>query len=576
MPTSSVNRCAIYSPAGIGSPKNPFGKDVANLGLYRALAQHGGLEELCFLLHHQANPTDLANGLGIGTGAATTVSATSVLNIGAAQRCGTVFRGKADLADLAWLRQRHGAERSYSLVGLVHSIAPPAIRQYIGQAATSPVQPWDALICTSPVVRDGLRAMFTEWGEFLAARFGAQPGARLPMPALPLLPLGVDVAALAQAADEPGRRERGRGRLNIGPDEILVLWVGRLSFFEKAFPQPMFQAVQDAAERSGKRLHFAMAGWFPNPEADRERYAQAARVHAPGVPVHFLDGTDKELVSDLWAGGDIFLSLVDNIQETFGITPLEAMGAGIPVVASDWDGYRATIRHGLDGFLVETLGGPPGLGELMLDRHLFGMDSYQSYVGQVAQHTAVHVGRAAEAIAALASDPELRRRTGAAGRERVRTTFDWPVVARQYRELFGELAAMRRSAAPFGPAGTAGRGGDPVRAEPFASFAPFATRVLDDTLRLYPGGDASPARLAEMSSVALNAFGSIWRANPAETQAILRLVGEHPGVSVAEIIAAFRKDRRKAIEGSLVWLGKLGLLLWDPAADLTPGLPEAF
>ncbi|MFX4717673.1 glycosyltransferase, partial [Acinetobacter baumannii] len=85
--------------------------------------------------------------------------------------------------------------------------------------------------------------------------------------------------------------------------------------------------------------------------------------------------------------------------ETFGITPLEAMAAGLPVVVSDWDGYRATVRHGVEGFLVETLGGPPGLGDLMLDRHLFGMDSYQSYVGQVAQYTAVHVAKAAEALA---------------------------------------------------------------------------------------------------------------------------------------------------------------------------------
>ena len=49
-------------------------------------------------------------------------------------------------------------------------------------------------------------------------------------------------------------------------------------------------------------------------------------------------------VGELWAAADVFLSLVDNIQETFGITPLEAMAAGLPVVASDWDGYRYTMR----------------------------------------------------------------------------------------------------------------------------------------------------------------------------------------------------------------------------------------
>ena len=37
---------------------------------------------------------------------------------------------------------------------------------------------------------------------------------------------------------------------------------------------------------------FALAGWFPNPERDRGFYEEAARVHAPDVPTHFLDGND--------------------------------------------------------------------------------------------------------------------------------------------------------------------------------------------------------------------------------------------------------------------------------------------
>src|ERR1700760_3430249 len=145
----------------------------------------------------------------------------------------------------------------------------------------------------------------------------------------------------------------------------------------------MFQAVQKAAAASGVKLHFAMAGWFPN-DADRGRYEQAAKVHAPDVPTHFLDGNDRTLLGELWAGADVFLSLVDNIQETFGITPLEAMAAGLPVVVSDWDGYRSTVRDGIEGFLIPTLGGPTsGLGTTMVTRHVFEVVSYQAYVGEV-------------------------------------------------------------------------------------------------------------------------------------------------------------------------------------------------
>ena len=51
---------------------------------------------------------------------------------------------------------------------------------------------------------------------------------------------------------------------------------------------------------------------------------------------------------------DLVLSLVDNIQETFGLSIAEAMAAGRPVVASDWDGYRDLIRNGIDGYLFPS------------------------------------------------------------------------------------------------------------------------------------------------------------------------------------------------------------------------------
>ena len=66
---------------------------------------------------------------------------------------------------------------------------------------------------------------------------------------------------------------------------------------------------------------------------------------------------------------DIFCSLSDNIQETFGITPIEAMSAGLPVVVSDWDGYRDTVRDGIDGFRVPTQMPPPGYGDELALRH---------------------------------------------------------------------------------------------------------------------------------------------------------------------------------------------------------------
>lgn len=545
--------CAIFAPGGLGLPTSPFGKDVANLGLYRALARHGGFDELSFLLSQATAPEQLARVLFDGATHATRISTGSLLNTAQPTASGILLRGKADLAELAWWRQEASDARAYSLVGLVHCVAPPALRRYIAEAALAPVERWDALICTSPVVRDNLQRMYEGWSEHLARRFGAPKGEPR-MPSLPVIPLGVEAERFANAADRPEVRAAMRSELNIAEDDVVVLWVGRLSFFEKAFPQPMFRAVAESAALARKRLHLVMAGWFPNGDAGRLQYEEAARHYAPDLPLILLDGRDPAQVDRLWAASDIFLSLVDNVQETFGITPVEAMAAGLPVVVSDWDGYRATVEDGVQGFRIPTLGGPPGLGELMLRRHLYEMESYQNYVGTVAQHTAVQVGRAAAAIAALAADPELRARMGAAGRARVRAAFAWPVVVGQLRALFADLAERRARAAPFSEGAARP---DPVRPEPFGDFADFATATLADDVRLVrrAGPGAGPP--------ALDRYAGHWRASPAETEHLLtRLVVP---TTVRALLDGVPPERRAGLQASLMWLCKLGVVDWQVA-----------
>ena len=550
-----ASRLSIFHPAGkLGLGANPFGKDVANLELFQALARHGGFEQLDVLSVLPTTEAELREALLDDPAAAVRVVAGSVFGQAAVAEAGALLRGQPDIYNLAWLRRRTVGDRAYSLMGLVHTLAPPAIRQIIAMASVAPVHPWDAVICTSPSVRDALDRMFDAWGDYLGQRTG---GSAPPRPALPIVPLGVDGPRFAALADRPDARAKLRAQLGLADADVLVLWVGRLSFFEKAFPQAMFQAVQRAAQASGVKIHFALAGWFPV-EADRGRYDEAAQAHAPDVPVHVLDGNDRTLLGELWAGADIFLSLVDNIQETFGITPTEAMAAGLPVVVSDWDGYRFTVRDGVEGFLIPTLGGPrSGVGATMVQRHIFEGVSYQSYVGEVAQYTAVHVGRAAQTLADLAASPELRRRMGAAGRERIRTALDWPVVARQYHELTDELTRVRLAAAdPATP-----RANDPVRGDPFVDFAGFPTQVLtlDTPLAAAPGVTGDDVR--RLTGVLDLAFPGL-RATQEECAQALDLLASGQARNGRDLLITFPMPRRRMVEMGLAWMAKLGLIDW--------------
>lgn len=550
------DRLSIFHPMGaLASRANPFGKDVANLELFRALVRHGGFEQVDILSLQAADPAAIIEAVFGDETPTTRINVASILNAAAPGQSGALLRGQPELYDLAWFRRRALGDKAYSLLGLVHTIAPPAMRQIISMTQVAPMHPWDAVICTSPSVRDAMARMMAEWGEYLAERAGGAPP---PRPALPVVPLGVDAARFAALADRPDARARRRAELGLEEGDVLALWIGRLSFFEKAYPQPMFRALQRAAEMTGATVQFAMAGWFPT-DLDRTRFEAAARATAPDVTIRFLDGNDQQLVGELWAAADLFLSLVDNIQETFGITPLEAMAAGLPVVASDWDGYRSTIRHGVEGFLIPTLGGPQGgLGPTMVARHVMLIDSYQAYVGTVAQFTAVHVGRAAEAIAELIRSPELRRKMGQAGRARVRDAFDWPVVVRQYRDLLDELAAIRTASPDPSPRIRS----DPVKGEPYVDFAGFATRVLslDMPLRATPGAGAADV-LATRGLELDQAFG-FWRCTLEECAQAMRLIADGEATTVRQVMVAFPPDRRRPVELGLMWLMKQGFVDW--------------
>lgn len=174
---------------------------------------------------------------------------------------------------------------------------------------------------------------------------------------LPVIPLGIHTQDFSFT-----EAQKAAARQAMGVDEhtLVVLFMGRLSFHAKAHPLAMYQALEAAAQGTGKSVVLVECGWHAN-EFIEKAYRDAAQLACPSVRVITLDGRKAEDRQTAWAGADVFCSLSDNIQETFGITPIEAMAAGLPVVVSDWDGYKDTVRDGIDGYRIPTLMPQAGL-----------------------------------------------------------------------------------------------------------------------------------------------------------------------------------------------------------------------
>ena len=267
-----------------------------------------------------------------------------------------------------------GPAAAYSLCGVTHTLATHTTLDGIARIVSEPVMAWDALVCTSTVAKAVTDAVLDQAEALHSWRFGGCAPA--PRPLLPVIPLGVHTADFDFSA---GARTAARARLGLADDAVAVLWAGRLSANGKAHPFATFRALQAATEATGQPLTLVFAGQAPNPQVARG-FESAATRFCPQVRTCFVDGADPQAFRDAWAGADIFMSLADSLQETFGLTPVEAMAAGLPALVSDWNGYRDTVRHGIDGFRVPTWTPSPGDADAIGHDYEVGAIDYEVYL----------------------------------------------------------------------------------------------------------------------------------------------------------------------------------------------------
>lgn len=447
------------------------------------------------------------------------------------------------LGEFAWRRAPLG-DRAYSLCGMTYTISSHGAMSCITELLTAPVRNWDALICISTVVRDTVRFLLERQAEFLRARLGAT---RFELPQLPVIPLGVHCDDFVFSEDQRGK---ARATLGIEADEVVVLFAGRLSFHAKAHPQQMLTSIERAAK--GRRVRLIQCGKFFNPHIE-SAFKEGSNALCKSVRVDYLDGREAQNYQLAWASADIFVSLSDNIQESFGLTPVEAMAAGIPVVVSDWDGYKDTVRHGIDGFRIPTLMPPPPFGEELASRHETGEDTYDMYCGLASQLVALDPVALEAALDKLIGDSQLRKQMGAAGRQRARSQYDWSMIYRRYQTLWEELAERRRADPEFHPAPRIAY--RPDRPDPFAAFATFPTTLLSDHHLVTQLGTLD--ELAMRRELKINSFAQTIQLDQADCATIFALLAEQQPRKVSELVAAFPAEKQVAVVRGLAWMAKM-------------------
>ncbi|WP_437878203.1 glycosyltransferase family 4 protein [Sorangium sp. So ce513] len=326
---------------------------------------------------------------------------------------------------------------------------------------------YDALVCTSRAAQRALEQLIAH----VAGRFNEEHGTQLGYRGrYELIPLAVDVDRYRPADD----RAEARARFDLEEDAFVLLWVGRLSLIDKADLLPLVQAFAALrAGNPGRALRLVCAGT----ERPGERFGAAVADYASHLGV----GDDVRVITDgarfmpwkeqLYRAADVFVSPVDNIQETFGLTPIEAMACGVPQVVSDWDGYRDTVVHGETGFLVPTVWagcqGEISAGALL-------SESPYDHLA-LAQSVAVDMRALVAHVQRLIDEPALREEMARRSRRRAEELYAWPPVIARYEALWSELAdEARRAPEPQR------RGTSYATPDYGGCFGHYASRALDE------------------------------------------------------------------------------------------------
>lgn len=475
--TNAANRpqnAAIwYAQDGFDpAAKGINGRRVAGESFLRGFLRHADVDEFV-LLSKQPDEVEPVRELAAALRPGVAVRHASLLRPPSIDPVQAVFYPSPNFSAEAWRRAPYGTG-AYALTGITHTTSTQAVMEGWLSLRVSPIAEWDAVICTSKAVL----ASVSHQLDLIDAHLKRQLNATLrPRPMLPVIPLGIHCDDFSP---DPAAEKALRARLGAAETDVVFTTIARLTPHEKFDPLPIYLAMQAAQQRLGKaqKLHVAFCGVFRD-DYSRKVFQEGAQRLMPDVGFALLDGANAAERKQVLSGADVFMFLIDNIQETFGLAPLEGMAAGLPLLVSDWDGMKDTVTPDV-GFRVtsRTLSGPHLAQEAL--RYQGGYDSYVQYCSLTSAMTEIDMGELTARILDLAQNPGLRRKMGAAGQARARGTYDWAQIVPQMQALWDEQKARRTAAdarpvryaadaLPIAPSPTALFGGYPTERAGFAN-----------------------------------------------------------------------------------------------------------
>jgi D-inositol-3-phosphate glycosyltransferase len=405
-----------------------YGARVANNGLVKAFLQHGNYDRYYFLCSKPQKAQEAKEDLARypNQERAELVMLDEYEKLKCLDQM-ILFNPTPMLHSLAGMRKLHGRV-NWPITGLTHTLSGNGgWLAYSLQGILGDIYEHDSLVCTSLAGRCVVERFIGSLCSYLERKYSAS---FFPKCRFQVIPLGIDADQF-----QPGDKIKARKYCQLPEDHMILLYVGRFCPHNKMDLFPLVLAFSRIlAKKANKNMTLVLAG-------NDGRTNLTARLRSFGDGLCLTDNLvirpniTNEEKRNLYNAADVFVSLSDNVQETFGLTVIEAMSSGLPVIGSDWDGYKETIEHGKTGFLVPTYWADC-VDQVSRSAMLKSLDDVHR---DLSQAVSVDINTLIGYIELLAKDGLLRREMGEAGRRRVLKYYNWPVIVKAYEELWADL-----------------------------------------------------------------------------------------------------------------------------------------
>lgn len=332
---------------------------------------------------------------------------------GALSRDMILFSPAWGMDHLVTLRDSIG-RKTIPLVSVSHSLCSPSVMAHFKLLYLSGMRSHDSFVVPSTAGHIALLKMWAHAGESVASQ--TDPS-QLECPLFRVIPHGID-------------EEYFSGSASSNTDHVRFLYFGRFSTQSKADLVPLLVAWASLKKKIAN-ISLKIAG-DDTQQKSAERLREVAMQLGCGDSVEVITNPTKRQKHEMYHEADVFLSPSDSLQETFGLTLLEAMAAGLPVIVSDWSGYKDIVEEGNTGFLIPTIfpAMPPA-------RSSQFSEPFLSDISAVA--TSVDVGCLVDRMFLLATRGDLRRSLGDQGRRKAAEQYGWKRIVEMYDDLFDHL-----------------------------------------------------------------------------------------------------------------------------------------